>query len=125
MKPIYYYAADHSFWRSTPPDGSAPLAAEDAEIVEAALVKGWHPRPDGAHWKVYTSADPPPDVLLFGLRQRRDRLLRESDRTQLHDVRESLTPEQRQAWRQYRRDLRDLPSNYQHGQAIVWPAKPE
>jgi hypothetical protein len=55
------------------------------------------------------------------MREKRDRLLLESDWTQLPDV--SISEEKKQAWRSYRKALRDLPG--QKGFPYVdFPAKP-
>jgi hypothetical protein len=50
-------------------------------------------------------------------------LLRESDWTRIDDV--SITTEQKNAWREYRKDLRDIPTDYEDPDDVVWPTKPE
>ena len=69
---------------------------------------------------------PPPtsaEQLLASLRRKRDRLLRESDFTQIPDA--PLSAEQRVAWQVYRQALRDLPENYAAAPSeAVWPTPP-
>ena len=63
------------------------------------------------------------------LREKRDRLLSESDWTGASDT--ALTTEQQSGWRLYRQKLRDLPSTAsptldENGQlqGVTWPTKP-
>ncbi len=63
------------------------------------------------------------------LKYNRNKLLTESDWTQLGDV--QLTEEQKQLWRVYRQQLRDLPENVTDPKAVVldqthpdWPIAP-
>jgi len=61
--------------------------------------------------------------LLRQIRIKRDRLLRESDFTQIPDA--PLSAEQRAAWQVYRQALRDLPENYAAAPSeAVWPTPP-
>lgn len=63
------------------------------------------------------------DDLLSNLRTRRDRLLADSDFTQLPDS--PLTEAQRIAWAGYRTALRNLPETYAADPAaVIWPAQP-
>ena len=66
---------------------------------------------------------------LLMLRAERDRLLAESDWTQLRDVQNSMSADQRDGWDVYRQALRDLPSVCDDLQAydimtVAWPTKP-
>jgi hypothetical protein len=68
--------------------------------------------------------------LNFELRRIRNRLLRESDWTQLMDS--PLAEEKKQAWAVYRQLLRDLPAKYnpsvdENNQmcGVEWPTIPE
>jgi hypothetical protein len=56
------------------------------------------------------------------IRNVRNRLLTESDWTQVSD--NDLTAEQRQAWRVYREKLRRVPEDFPTPQSVVWPQKP-
>ncbi len=56
-------------------------------------------------------------------RRVRAMFLEQSDWTQNQD--NTLTPEQREAWRVYRQQLRDLPQDYPDPKTVVWPTKPE
>lgn len=57
-------------------------------------------------------------------REQRDRLLRESDWTQISDY-SLISEEERVLWAEYRQELRDLPETYPDPFTIVWPSKPE
>lgn len=54
--------------------------------------------------------------LIQDLRQKRDRMLRESDWTQLNDA-----PVDRDAWAVYRQALRDLPQQEGFPEDVGWP----
>ena len=55
-------------------------------------------------------------LLIQRMRMKRDRLLQESDWTQLNDA-----PVDREAWAQYRQALRDLPQQEGFPGKVVWP----
>jgi len=57
------------------------------------------------------------------MRNQRNKLLLESDFTQLIDS--PLTEEERDLWVIYRQELRDLPENILDIENIEWPIKPE
>jgi hypothetical protein len=56
------------------------------------------------------------------VRSHRNKLLADSDWTQLADA--PLSPEQKQAWAAYRQALRDLPSVFATVEEVVWPTAP-
>lgn len=56
------------------------------------------------------------------LRHVRDALMRLTDYTQASDS--PLSDEQRQAWAEYRQELRGLPQTYSGSGPIPWPAEP-
>lgn len=56
------------------------------------------------------------------VRGRRNRLLAESDWTQLGDS--QLTAQERAAWQRYRQSLRDLPARFDSPSDIVWDVPP-
>lgn len=66
-----------------------------------------------------TGADLTDEQWLDGCRLHRDRLLAESDWTQLPDA-----PVDRTAWATYRQALRDFPATWTPGPTIVFPDKP-
>ena len=70
--------------------------------------------PNETFWEVEAV---PVEPLHFNPRERRDRLLLESDWTQLPDS--PLDAEQRERWREYRQALRDLDVN-----GAAWPEPP-
>ena len=55
------------------------------------------------------------------VRAERDRLLTETDWTQVADT--PVTDEERQAWADYRQALRDVPQTQTDPDGIVWPAR--
>lgn len=56
------------------------------------------------------------------VRDERDRLLRDSDWTQL--LNSPLTAQQVTAWATYRQKLRDIPTDFNKTGDIVWPETP-
>lgn len=119
---LYYRQVDHSFWRSNAMPDAQEIPASEVETVEAALRLGHLPRLEGGKWVIYRPEDPPRDVLMFNMRQERDRRLRESDWTQMADADVELT--KRGDWTAYRRALRRLPQDYPDGKHVVWPEPP-
>ena len=59
----------------------------------------------------------------YKLRQERDRLLNETDWTQVPDS--ALTDEKKNEWAEYRQALRDLPANTSDPANPTWPDEPE
>lgn len=62
----------------------------------------------------------PEEIALQNLRNERNRLLVETDWTQLPDVPEAT----KNAWQAYRQELRDITKTYQSLDTVVWPTKP-
>ncbi len=60
------------------------------------------------------------EIALQNLRDKRNRLLVESDWTQLPDVPEAT----KNAWQVYRQELRDITKTYQSIDTVIWPTKP-
>jgi septation ring formation regulator EzrA len=60
------------------------------------------------------------DEELSWVRSTRNQILSESDWTQLPDV----PKEVQELWKDYRQQLRDLPSNFKDSQSITWPKPP-
>lgn len=65
---------------------------------------------------------PTPEQALEAMRAERDRLLDDSDRTQVSD--RPMSDEDRAAWATYRQQLRDLPETFIDPAAVVWPVAP-
>lgn len=53
------------------------------------------------------------------IRQKRNRLLKESDWSQLND-----SPVDKFLWSNYRQELRDVPQNYSDPDTVIWPTTP-
>jgi hypothetical protein len=60
-----------------------------------------------------------PTIWAARMRQHRDRLLAQSDWTQLPDA-----PVERQAWADYRQALRDFPATWKPGPTVTFPDTP-
>lgn len=56
------------------------------------------------------------------IRQQRDRMLDKTDRYMIPDF--PITEEAREQWRQYRRALRDIPTQPGFPDSVVWPTEP-
>ena len=74
-----------------------------------------------ADFKVKTQADKDAEAMT-NLRALRAAKLRETDWTQLPDVK--LTGPQKKAWEEYRQALRDLPANTKNPHKPEWPKQP-
>jgi hypothetical protein len=70
---------------------------------------------------------PPPSVdeLAAEVRAERNRLLAESDWTQLADARDAMGETKAAEWDAYRQALRDIPEQEGFPENVVWPTKPE
>lgn len=64
--------------------------------------------------------DRPVTISWDSIRTKRNRLLDESDYTQIPDW-----PGNKTAWAVYRQSLRDIPQTYSTPVEVVWPLKPE
>ncbi|WP_232569663.1 tail fiber assembly protein [Photobacterium iliopiscarium] len=62
------------------------------------------------------------DVIWEPTRLKRDRLVRDTDWTQMPDA--PLTTEKKAVFTTYRQALRDIPQTYDNPDDIVWPTKP-
>lgn len=67
----------------------------------------------------------PLEDIVNGIRARRNLLLRESDIYVLPDRWDSYTTAKKNAWKNYRQALRDLPETTVDPKNPVWPKKPE
>ena len=80
--------------------------------------QGLIPRPDLSEFEYQQQ--------ISRIRKRRNRLLADSDWTQLPDT--ALTSEQRTAWSTYRQSLRDitesLPTQLEPNYQVTWPSQP-
>ena len=64
-----------------------------------------------------------PNNVLLNIRRGRNRLLTQTDYTQMPDY-IALHPEMTEAWQIYRQALRDLPETVDL-ENVVWPEKPQ
>jgi hypothetical protein len=86
--------------------GSGVITSEDIEAAKDAIL-----------------APTPIDRIKTGIRPRRNKLLAESDCTQLADC--PLSVDSRADWATFRQELRDLTDTItKDGQAVVWPTPP-
>lgn len=82
---------------------------------------------DGARWNYIEQPKPaePTDAALEGAaRAKRQGLLFASDYTQLPDLQETMSAEQKAAWKEYRQALRDITSQPGFPREIAWPVSP-
>lgn len=68
---------------------------------------------------IYDEANIPDEWLLERLRIQRDKLLVESDWTQVADA-----PVDKQTWAEYRQQLRDFPTNWTPSDTVEFPNTP-
>lgn len=123
----YYSAATGGFYlegiRDIPTDAVAISDDTFATLMDAQAA-GREIRPDATGQPTAIARAFSTDEVLAQIRARRDRLLADSDFTQLPDS--PLTADQRAAWASYRAALRALPETYAADPAaIVWPAAPQ
>lgn len=106
-------------WTAQPDPGQYKKA------VEVTPVKGLN----GIYYQTWDTIDMTPedaakykDEQQNSIRSRRNRLLMESDWTQLNNA--PLTPEKVEEWNQYRQALRAIPSQSAFPTGVVWPIPP-
>jgi hypothetical protein len=98
------------------------------DYIKNGVAKEYPPRPDKYHefdfaaeqWVDPRSQEQINAQLMDDLRVERDKLLSESDWTQVPDA-----PVDQAAWAAYRQALRDLPENTTDPANPVWPTKPQ
>lgn len=124
---VHYSAQTRGFYLSgtgvdIPADAVEITAERRAELL-AAQATGSAIVPDENGYPIAADQPPPdPELAMQLLRDRRARLLRQSDFTQVPDA--PLTEEQRAAWATYRQALRDLPETVIDPATVVWPLPP-
>lgn len=74
---------------------------------------------DGAWHCAWSISRMPEEIAVRNTREERNRLLQESDWTQLADA-----PVDSAAWAEYRQQLRDLPQQQGFPYSVVWPTEP-
>ena len=78
---------------------------------------------DADYLAAIEAAKQDPDNQWAAIRIVRNRLLAECDWTQIPDA--PLTEEQKEAWREYRQALRDIPQTFATPGEVMWPTPPE
>lgn len=101
-----------------------PNDAENFRYIDAGDVKGWLPLTEAEIAQKAVDRENldamMSNQLWSNLRSQRNKLLAESDWTQLGD-----TSAAKELWAAYRQILRDLPANTSDPLNPIWPAKPE
>lgn len=125
--PLFYSASAGGFMDDTIhvsiPADARPVTVEAHLELIAAASSGSIIVPDSNGDPMAVPLPPPgASELLRQMRTRRDRLLSESDFTQMPDS--PLTASAREEWRIYRQALRDLPETVADLSAIEWPSTP-
>ena len=108
-------------------DGKVINVAEADE--EFASAQGWILCPAaGPRWLYdgVSCSEPPRNIEAEWqvVREKRDRLLIESDSNVLPDRWAAMSAEKQQEWATYRQTLRDIPQTYSDPADVVWPTKP-
>lgn len=125
---LFYSAATGGFFDTAInpeiPDDAKPITIERRDELFTAQALGKIIVADDVGRPI--ASDPPlpaAEVLVARMRATRDRLLAQSDFTQLADA--PLSEPERDAWRTYRQALRDLPGTIESPQTIIWPTAPD
>lgn len=95
------------------------------QYVSNGNIIDFPPKPNGSYVFNYTTKqwDPDFDQQSYLVKQKRDKLLYESDWTQIPN--NSLTPEVQQEWAIYRQELRDVTSQPGYPFNVIWPVQPQ
>lgn len=88
--------------------------------VDNGELKAKPPKPDDMHRFVKGEWIPDAEKIAWSIRYERDKLLSESDWTQMPDA-----PVDREAWATYRQALRNLTAQPGFPLEVIWPTKPE
>lgn len=117
----YYSPGDQSFYipsvhGSNMPTDAHPVTDAEYRKIRTAHTKG-HLIRTGDDGKATTVA---PEATLDDIRAHRNHLLAQSDWTQVADG-----PVDQDAWRAYRKKLRDITENLQSPDRVVWPKAPK
>lgn len=125
---LFYSASVGAFFddeiHGTVPEGACAIDREHHAELLRLQGEGCIIVPNAQGFPV--AVDPPSPTAeqrLAALRERRDKLLRASDYTQMPDL--PISDEQRAAWVTYRQALRDLPALIDYLDEIEWPTPPE
>lgn len=117
-----FYHPSRGYWQTTGDVPADIFATYPSGTVEVPLKPGrWFEWINNA-WQAI-----PPDTneLASTARARRDRLISESDFSQLPDVQNLLSHTQKQQWAEYRQNLRDITNQTEFPLNIVWPNRPD
>lgn len=105
------------------PLGSKPITAETHKAMLLGVSQGKLIVANSDGSPILQDAPlPSHDEIMANLRRERDRLLTQCDWTQMPDA--PLNEAQREAWRAYRQQLRDLPETITDPADILWPEPP-
>jgi len=117
----FYHDAIHD--EAARPADAVGVSDEEHAALFAAQSEGKCITPGADGRPVAT--DPAPldaEAAMQALRRQRDRLLRDSDYTQIPDF--PISDEDRGAWAAYRQQLRDLPETIPDPATVAWPQPP-
>ena len=93
------------------------------ETDEAGAVS-YKVEPNLEAWEAWKATQPDPaEAKAAEVRSQRDDLLRDSDWTQMPDS--PLSESEKEAWKGYRQELRDVPQQEGFPEAVTWPTLPE
>jgi hypothetical protein len=122
--PIYYSASNEGFYNTDVV--TYPVLPDDCVLISEAEQHTFLKEMNNNNKKLVLEKnklvliDRPIIVTWEIIRLKRNKLLDESDYTQVADF-----GGDKQAWTNYRQLLRDLPQTYKTPEEVVWPVKPK
>lgn len=105
------------------PADAVSITSEQHQNLMTAQMNGQRIMADDNGFPVAVDVPFDPEVAIASMRARRDDLLRACDHSQMADY--PISASQRQAWADYRQQLRDLPETITDPADIDWPIEPE
>jgi len=129
FKTAYSFAPDTGLfiglvkaWQSPMEAGVYLLPMDSTFEMPGEAEYGKLPRWNGKEWEMVEFMAPENLVDERVIRLERNRLLSESDWTQLADV--NLSADEKTHWNKYRQDLRDITKQDEYPKNIKWPLMP-
>lgn len=102
-------------------DGKQAAGFVDIEYNETAVTScTWN---ESAYQKWLAQQPDPAEALAVEVREQRDHLLKDSDWTQMPDS--PLSESEKESWKTYRQELRDVPQQRGFPEYVDWPEEPK
>lgn len=121
-----FYHPDRGYWQTNSTPSANTIASYPDATIKVPIKPSALHRFDGAQWIAPTSEELSAEVAR-GVRVERNAILATIvDPLVSNPLRwNDLTPDQQQAWADYRRALLDVPQQVGFPQNVTWPIKPE